>query len=171
MKRQVAAIPVMVNDSGERRVMLMTSRETRRWVIPKGWPIKGLKSHMAAVREAWEEAGIIGCVAKKPIGSYEYLKRLGDQFEPCNVKVFLLAVEQQSATWPEKGQREFETVSFREAAERVDEPGLKSLFETLESQGPVLTLPVRKTRVPGKKSPPTAKRKKSVSGKGPSRAP
>ena len=134
MKRQVAAIPILVDDAGERRVMLMTSRETRRWVIPKGWPIKGLKPHKAAEREAFEEAGLLGNVSKKPIGSYEYLKRLGTGVETCDVEVFLMAVKAQAVTWPEKGEREIEPVSFDEAANRVEELGLKAIFERLAEE-------------------------------------
>lgn len=132
MKRQVAALPVLMNDAGEPYVMLMTSRETRRWVIPKGWPIKGLKPHKAAEREAFEEAGLLGDVAKKPIGTYAYFKRLGDTFEACAVEVFLMSVKSQAAHWPEKGEREIVPVSLREAADRVDEVGLKAIFQKLK---------------------------------------
>eukprot|EP01037_Dinobryon_pediforme_P043882 gene43882-55248_t len=74
--RQVAALPVIKTATGETRVVLMTSRETRRWVIPKGWPITGLKNHEAAAREAFEEVGLVGAIGKKPIGSYQYFKRM-----------------------------------------------------------------------------------------------
>jgi len=128
MKQQVAAIPIVIDEAGERRVMLLTSRETRRWVIPKGWPIKGLKPHKAAEREAYEEAGLLGSVSKKPIGSYHYFKRLGDTFEACGVEVFLMAVRGRAADWPEKGERDIAEVSLSEAADRVDERGLKAIF-------------------------------------------
>jgi 8-oxo-dGTP pyrophosphatase MutT (NUDIX family) len=131
MKHQVAAIPILVDDDGVRRVVLMTSRETRRWVIPKGSPIKGLKPHKAAAREAFEEAGLIGDVSKKSIGSYEYQKRLGDVVEPCDVAVYLMAVRSQAPIWPEQGERDIEPVTFEEAALRVDEQGLKAIFERL----------------------------------------
>ena len=144
MKRQIAAIPILIDGSGERRVMLMTSRETRRWVIPKGWPIKGLKPHKAAEREAFEEAGLLGNVTKKPIGSYDYLKRLGDTTELCDVKVFLMAVKAQAKNWPEKGEREIVPVSLHEAASRVDEAGLKAIFERLELEAQMSTPATRK---------------------------
>jgi 8-oxo-dGTP pyrophosphatase MutT (NUDIX family) len=145
MKRQVAAIPILVDDTGERRVMLMTSRETRRWVIPKGWPIKGLKPHKAAEREAFEEAGLLGNISKKAIGSYEYLKRLGNASEPCDVKVYLMSVKAQATNWPEKGEREIEPVSLHEAANRVDEAGLKAIFERLELEAQSLKRVAGKT--------------------------
>ena len=75
-KKQVAALPVRQDASGKLLVLLVTSRETRRLVIPKGWPWPGVKDHKAAAEEAREEAGILGKIAKKPLGSYTYDKRL-----------------------------------------------------------------------------------------------
>lgn len=72
---QIAALPLTVGDDGNVRVLLLTSRETKRWVIPKGWPMKGRKPYEAAAQEALEEAGVIGHTKKNPIGSYVYFKR------------------------------------------------------------------------------------------------
>ena len=73
---QFAALPFRVADDGL-RVMLLTSRETQRWVIPKGWPMRGRKPREAAAQEAFEEAGILGTiVGKRPVGSCHYSKRL-----------------------------------------------------------------------------------------------
>ena len=88
-------------------MLLITSRETRRWVIPKGWAEKGVAPHEQAAREAFEEAGLQGEIGVKPIGSYRYLKRLqGGQTVPCRVDVFPLTVDHRLDDWPEKGQRE-----------------------------------------------------------------
>src|SRR3954453_11310273 len=73
---QIGALPFRFDDEGQLRVMLITSRETRRWVIPKGWPMRGLKPHRAAEREAYEEAGLKGHIGKASVGVYEYAKRL-----------------------------------------------------------------------------------------------
>ena len=67
---QVAALPVRRKGDGDIEVLLITSRKTNRWIIPKGWPMKGKKRHEAAAQEALEEAGISGHVHKKPLGSY-----------------------------------------------------------------------------------------------------
>ena len=70
---QFAALPFQYGEDGRLRVMLLTSRETRRWVIPKGWPIHGRKPSEVAAQEAFEEAGLLGTiVGKRPIGSYHY---------------------------------------------------------------------------------------------------
>jgi 8-oxo-dGTP pyrophosphatase MutT (NUDIX family) len=74
-KKQVAALPVATAEDGSLRVLVITSRETRRFIVPKGWPIKGVKDHRAAEIEAREEAGLIGRAHKKPIGSYLAWKR------------------------------------------------------------------------------------------------
>jgi 8-oxo-dGTP pyrophosphatase MutT (NUDIX family) len=87
--------------------MLLTSRETGRWVIPKVWPIKSLKPREVAAREAYEEAGLVGSIAsKRPIGIYHYEKQFAAGGLLCEVWIFLFRVDQQLDDWPEKGQRE-----------------------------------------------------------------
>ena len=87
--------------------MLLTSRETRRWVIPKGWPMKKRKPAEVASQEAYEEAGLIGqIVGKRAFGSFHYGKLVGKEAILCEVRVFLLREEQQLDDWPEKRERE-----------------------------------------------------------------
>ena len=89
-------------------VMLITSRETRRWVIPKGWPMPGQAPAEAAMIEAFEEAGLEGELARRAkLGSYAYLKRQPAATSlAIKVDVFAMAVARQLADWPEFGQRE-----------------------------------------------------------------
>lgn len=129
-KAQVGALPVRRSHDGT-EVLLVTSRETRRWIIPKGWPMKGRKDHEAAAREAAEEAGVTGKVRKHPIGAYTYPKRLVDRVEPCRVMVYLLEVESQLSTWREHDQRKRQWFPLGQAAQVVDEPKLASLILTL----------------------------------------
>jgi len=126
---QFAAIPFKVAPEGL-RVLLVTSRETRRWVVPKGWPIRGLKPREVAAREAFEEAGMIGTiVGKHPIGSYHYSKQFtADREMLCHVSVFLLSVDHQADEWPEKAQRECRWVDPIEAARMVQEGGLAEIL-------------------------------------------
>jgi 8-oxo-dGTP pyrophosphatase MutT (NUDIX family) len=133
---QIAALPVRNAADGSLEVMLITSRETRRWIIPKGWPMKGLKDHKAAAKEAEEEAGVRGDIRKEPLGFYTYWKRRADHFELCEVAVFLLEVKDQLSQWREKHQRQSRWFSIRDAAERVDEPGLGQLIAGLEPDDP-----------------------------------
>ncbi|MFE1603325.1 NUDIX hydrolase [Methylobacterium sp. ID0610] len=127
--QQVAALPVRPTPDGDLEVLLVTSRETRRWIVPKGWPMKGRKPHRAAAIEACEEAGVIGPISKTPVGFYTYAKRLPDGGAlPCRVAVYCLTVTKQLATWPEKGQRDVQWVSSEAAAVLVDEPELADLI-------------------------------------------
>jgi 8-oxo-dGTP pyrophosphatase MutT (NUDIX family) len=128
---QIAALPVRRARDGSFEVMLITSRETRRWIIPKGWPMKGLKDHRAAAKEAEEEAGVVGTVRKEPIGSYSYWKRRAAHFELCQVAVYLLEVKGQLPRWREQHQRESRWFLPWEAADRVDEPGLREIIAGL----------------------------------------
>jgi 8-oxo-dGTP pyrophosphatase MutT (NUDIX family) len=130
-RAQVAALPVFRDEFGMRWVMLITSRETRRWIIPKGWPMRGRTDYNAAAQEALEEAGIVGRVGKTPIGRYAYWKRQTDYIELCEVDVYLLDVTGQMETWREKGQRETGWFPIPEAADKVDEPGLRDLIRGL----------------------------------------
>jgi 8-oxo-dGTP pyrophosphatase MutT (NUDIX family) len=102
---QYACLPFRERGGGSIEVMLITSRGTRRWVIPKGWPMKGRKPLASAAREALDEAGPVGEVSKVPIGPYRYGKRLkSGEVVPCQAAVFPLEVKSQRKRWPEKGQ-------------------------------------------------------------------
>lgn len=135
-RRQVAVLPVRTGPGGTLQVMLITSRETRRWVAPKGWPMKGLKNYEAAAREAYEEAGLIGRVGRRALGSYFYHKRLKSRDTVlCQVQVFRLEVRKQLKTWPEQEQRECRWFSVQEAAEAVTEAGLAALIRAVGAEG------------------------------------
>jgi 8-oxo-dGTP pyrophosphatase MutT (NUDIX family) len=122
-------LPYREAGGGQVEVMLVTSRETRRWVLPKGWPMKGKKPHRAAEREAYEEAGLVGQISKDPIGAYSYDKRLRTGSSvPCEVAVFPLKVAAQREQWPEKKQRQTRWFTLTEAAEAVEEDGLRQLL-------------------------------------------
>jgi 8-oxo-dGTP pyrophosphatase MutT (NUDIX family) len=127
---QFAALPWRIGDGGTRQIMLLTSRETHRWVIPKGWPMKGRKPAEVASQEAYEEAGLIGqVVGKRPIGNFHYQKRLAKRAIICEVRVFLFRVEHQLDNWPEKGERVSKWVDAKEAAALVEEGGLAEIIE------------------------------------------
>jgi 8-oxo-dGTP pyrophosphatase MutT (NUDIX family) len=126
---QFAALPFRVGADGRPQVLLLTSRETKRWVIPKGWPIHGKKPREVAVQEAFEEAGLVGTlIGKRPVGDFHYAKVLasGDSVL-CQVKVFLLLVDRQLTDWPERAQRETRWFSADEAAGLVEEGGLAEI--------------------------------------------
>src|SRR5690606_10808259 len=103
--RQVAAIPYRLTGKGGIEVLLVTSRTTQRFIVPKGWPMKSKTGRQAAMQEAFEEAGVTGTAEQKPIGAYVYWKRLSDAFVKVNVKVFLLETEEVLADWEEQGRR------------------------------------------------------------------
>jgi 8-oxo-dGTP pyrophosphatase MutT (NUDIX family) len=112
--------------------MLVTSRETRRWIIPKGWPQKGKAPHHSAAREAYEEAGVVGAVGRRSVGSFAYEKRFKNgRVMACEVHVFPLKVKRQRKQWPERRQREVKWVSAKEAAKKVQEPKLSAIIRRL----------------------------------------
>lgn len=127
-RRQVAALPW--RGEGEAlRVLLVSSRETRRWVIPKGWPMKGKTDFAAAAQEAYEEAGLDGVIAQQPFGEYEYLKRMkSGAARLVKVDVYPLRVTGEHEAWPEKGQRTLQWMTPVEAALAVQEPDLRDLI-------------------------------------------
>ncbi len=111
------------------QIMLVTSRETRRWVVPKGWPIKGLTPHESAAQEALEEAGIVGKVSAEAIGDFHYIKRAKNgSFKNCRVTVFPLEVAFERASWIEEDERVRKWFGVKEAADAVHEPELKALI-------------------------------------------
>jgi 8-oxo-dGTP pyrophosphatase MutT (NUDIX family) len=126
--RQCAALALREAD-GEVQVLLVTSRETRRWVLPKGWTERRHTAAAQAAVEAFEEAGIRGAIARKPIGSYAYLKRIEDgRTLPCKVDVFAMQAVEELEDWPEKSERQRRWFSLPEAAMAVEEGGLVTLM-------------------------------------------
>ena len=127
-RRQVAALPWRAAGPGI-EILLVSSRETRRWVIPKGWPMKGKADHDAAAREAFEEAGVSGVIKPEGLGGYDYLKRLkSGAARGVRVEVFALAVDTLHDAWPEQGQRTLKWMDPVEAAVSVQEPELRDLI-------------------------------------------
>ncbi len=112
--------------------MLITSRETKRWIIPKGWPMLGKKPHQVAAAEAYQEAGIKGVIGKKPIGTYPYAKLLPDGKERlCMVTVFPIRVILEKVKWREMAERERFWFQKDIAAALVEEGGLAQLIDEL----------------------------------------
>jgi 8-oxo-dGTP pyrophosphatase MutT (NUDIX family) len=115
---------------GRIEVLLISSRDTGRWVIPKGWPIDGLNPAETAAREAWEEAGVNGVIDPQATGSFFYLKAFNRRTEtlPCEVSVFALRVAKIAAKFPEKKERRRRWFTAVKAAKLVHEAGLSSLL-------------------------------------------
>ncbi len=129
---QYAALPYRL--SGGLMVLLQTSRDTGRWVLPKGWPMKGRTPYSAARREALEEAGVVGSIAKRSIGTFHYPKRLADGGTVmCEVHVYPLAVEGQRKRWREHRERTQRWFTPHEAAQLVQEPELAALLRAFMS--------------------------------------
>ncbi|WP_253201529.1 DUF47 family protein [Sphingomonas quercus] len=113
------------------QVLLITSRESGRWVIPKGNPLPGLAAHNAAAVEAEEEAGVQGLVCPTPLGSYRYRKRRKNGASlMIDVDVFPLAVHRELPSWKEQGQRKRRWVALAEAARMVEEADLSDLISS-----------------------------------------
>jgi 8-oxo-dGTP pyrophosphatase MutT (NUDIX family) len=129
--RQVAAVPYRLNERGELEVMLVTSRETKRFIVPKGWPMKGKSGRKAATIEAMEEAGVVGKAHKAPGGTYSYWKRLSNRFVRVDVTVYLLEVTEELGSWRERKTRQRAWLSTVEAATLIDEPDLATLMRNL----------------------------------------
>jgi 8-oxo-dGTP pyrophosphatase MutT (NUDIX family) len=127
---QYGALPYRFRPDGSIEILLVTTRRTRRWVVPKGWKIKGKKPAKSAAQEAFEEAGVRGTISDKPIGSFVYDKWLDDDgvAAPCEVRIFSMLVERQQDTWREYEEREARWVDPGEALAMVEDRGLHDLI-------------------------------------------
>ena len=123
MFNQSGVIPIR-REEGGLRILLITSRKKKHWVIPKGIVEPHLSPGESAAQEAMEEAGICGRISASPIGEYAYAKWGGT----CHVKVFLMEVVEERTEWPESSFRERRWAGVEEAAELVDEDGLSRLI-------------------------------------------
>lgn len=143
--RRPAAMQVagLCLDVASGRVLLITSRGTGRWIIPKGWPMAGRSLADAAAQEAWEEAGVKGAVRPLEIGTYRYDKMQDQGFAiPIEVRIFLIEVTRLLGKFPEKGQRRRQWFTPLEASELVAEPQLRALLRRLPALLAGLTPPV-----------------------------
>jgi 8-oxo-dGTP pyrophosphatase MutT (NUDIX family) len=132
LRVQYAALPYRFTPAAALEILLVTTRTSKRWIIPKGWPIKGLRPPKSAAREAFEEAGIRGKIGTKSMGVFTYDKMLDQHgiLVNCEVKVFPLLVKRQSETWPEFEQRLTQWVEPGKAVSLIKEPELKKLVTT-----------------------------------------
>jgi 8-oxo-dGTP pyrophosphatase MutT (NUDIX family) len=136
-RRQYAALPFRLAVDGRPEILLITSRTTRRWIIPKGWPMGQRAPHKVAELEAMEEAGVSGRIGKQPLGVYHYDKLLGDgSTARCRVDVYGLEVRKEKASWPEKKKRERRWMGIDEAASLADDAELVPLILGLMAQTP-----------------------------------
>jgi 8-oxo-dGTP pyrophosphatase MutT (NUDIX family) len=138
---QFAALCWRLGKAGA-EVLLISSRETGRWVIPKGWPMKGLAGHETAEIEAWEEAGITGRIAAAKLGHFSYEKIVKrdskqERAHPCVVDVFPLEVSAVAEKFPEQRQRRRKWFAPEKAARKVTEAGLKALLADFAPQGAI----------------------------------
>ena len=117
---------------GRVEVLLITSRDTGRWVIPKGWPMADRRPDEAAAQEAWEEAGVTGESGGTALGLFSYDKaRKTKEALPCVVTVYPLRVERLAARFPERAERRRRWFSAERAARLVAEPELRAMLAQL----------------------------------------
>ncbi|MBW8727095.1 MAG: NUDIX hydrolase [Inquilinus limosus] len=149
---QYGALPYRFRPDGSIEILLVTTRRTRRWIVPKGWKIKGKKPPKSAAQEAFEEAGVQGVVSGKPIGSFVYDKWLDDDgvTAPCEVRIFPLLVKRQGNTWRECEEREARWVDPGKALEMIDDQGLRDLIAAFADRQ------ARKAKTPAVEAPRAA---------------
>ncbi len=127
--QQIGAICYRSNDK-DVKILLITSRRSKRWIIPKGWKVDKMSDRKSVALEAWEEAGVQGRVSDRSIGTYYYRKRSSkNDFLTCAVKVFALEVKASKKKFPERGQRKLKWVKPTLAIDLVAEPELKTVIK------------------------------------------
>lgn len=130
---QVAALCYRVNSKKKFEVLLITSRGSKRWVPPKGWPIDGLTADEAAAQEAFEEAGVKGQVSRTALGCYAYTNNPEQAGSPpAEAIIFPLQVKKLAKNFKEKGQRKIKWFSPKMAAMLVQEPKLKKIIRKFD---------------------------------------
>lgn len=126
---QTGALPWRLSSKNKIEVLLVTSRRSGKWTIPKGWPMRGKSLAEAAAQEAFEEAGVTGDIDPDPIGTFNYIKKLlvvGER--EVSIVVHRMRVDRELPKWPELGQRKRRWFSAKGAAKRVDSPELSDLI-------------------------------------------
>lgn len=119
----------------EVEVCLITSRRSRRWIVPRGWPMHNQTPAEAAATEAWEEAGLTGRPINQCLGAYSYVKPLSKRTTPVVVMLYPLLVLQESSDWPERLQRRRKWFPLKKAASKLQEPALRHMVELFDPTG------------------------------------
>lgn len=137
LRTQFGALVYRVQND-KTQILLITSRKTKRWILPKGWPMSGFTPAEAAAREAWEEAGVKGVAYSMPVGFYSYVKTIktrgGLKPMPVLVSIYPIQARKLAARFPEEGQRRRKWLSPKKAAARVSEPELKRLLRNFDAR-------------------------------------
>lgn len=127
LRTQFAALCYRI-EKNKPEVLLITSRRSGRWIIPKGWPMEGKTPSESALIEAWEEAGVEGSVFNRCLGLFSYVKQMTEPELPCAAMVYPVKVKNLADDYPEAGQRRRRWLRPAKAAERVDEPELAHII-------------------------------------------
>ncbi|MDB5529318.1 MAG: hypothetical protein JWR51_2421 [Devosia sp.] len=139
--KQVAALPWRLSVDGELEILLVTSRISRHWLLPKGWPMDGKSNAQAARQEAFEEAGVTGRISKSRLAKFAYRRiELDGSTSPCVVSVFAFRVSHELPEWPEQHQRDRQWFTPEAAAAVVFVPSLAALLSLLAVKNDALVL-------------------------------
>ncbi len=133
VRTQFAALCYRV-EAGKLQVCIVTSRRSKRWILPKGWPMHKETPADAAATEAWEEAGLTGRAIDRCLGVYAYVKTMSETLAPVVVMVYPLEVYEEHAKWPERKQRKRKWLSPKKAAKRLAEPELRRIVAQFDSK-------------------------------------
>lgn len=111
------------------QILLITTRNTHRWIVPKGWPQTGRSAQECAAQEAYEEAGVSGAVSSQPIGVFNYKKQMkSGQMITCRIRIYGMEVSDIAGDWPEKSARETKWCRLSEALTLVEDLGLRRII-------------------------------------------
>ena len=131
-RSQFGALCYRITD-GKVQILLITSRRTKRWILPKGWPENNMTPGESAANEALEEAGVTGKLKERPLGVYCYEKRVEDGEDyHCIVTVYALKVKNILEDYSEKSERQRKWFSRKVAAKKVLEPDLAQLLKSFD---------------------------------------
>lgn len=121
-----AAVPFRLDEHGVVEVLLITSA-SGMWIVPKGGIERGQTPEGAALAEAWEEAGVEGCIAGEQLGAWHTTRR----GKAVVATVYPMLVDRCAARWPEDHERSRRWVSVRRAIELVESAELRGALVRL----------------------------------------
>ena len=147
VRAQLAALCWRIKD-GKLQICLVTSRNSGRWILPKGWPMHKQTPAAAAATEAFEEAGVSGIVSDSCLGAYSYIKPLDARKTPVLTLVYPLHVQTEHDVWPEKRQRRRKWFGQKKAAKKLVEPELQQIVSTFQPQGFLMEAPIARSENP-----------------------
>ncbi|EBY9527565.1 NUDIX domain-containing protein [Salmonella enterica subsp. enterica serovar Infantis] len=134
-RKQSGVIPYRKKKNGTIEILLVRTTNASNWGLPKGGVEKGMTALDSAMKEAMEEAGVLG-KPKDFVDIMKYVK--GKTGRAQTVEWYIMKVKQILTEYDEAGMRERKWFEAEKALRKVDKkfrPIMQQALDIIDSYG------------------------------------